>query len=292
MDTYLEEKIRRNPDIAVFSRNYPEYLEVASKIAIEQPERLITFRAVRTWKSAQIALNYHSTLPIYFACVRGKGIVEYEAVLCTIYLNPKRGDRDTERLLALCLNETKNEGLWEKYKQTVHTLYVIRKCKKIEKPFPMTTLIKIRNDKPMSKNYGYSYSIVYKYSGAAEFDIEIYPEEVRQAEKYFEGATKQICVNAYERNTKGREKCIEHYGFDCAVCGFNFKREYGELGSEFIHVHHLNNLAEIKEKYEVDPVKDLRPVCANCHAMLHKRSPLYSIDELKAIREKLKKIRS
>lgn len=89
MVTYLEQKIKRSPNIAVFSRNYPEYLEGAGNIAIERPERLITFRAATTWKSAQTALNYHNTMPIYFTCVGGKGIVEYEAVLHTIYLNPK-----------------------------------------------------------------------------------------------------------------------------------------------------------------------------------------------------------
>lgn len=29
------------------------------------------------------------------------------------------------------------------------------------------------------------------------------------------------------------------------------------------------------------PIHDLRPVCPNCHAMLHKRNPAYSIEELK-----------
>jgi hypothetical protein len=292
MVAYLEKKIRRNPNIAVFSRNYPEYLEVASKIAIEHPERLITFRAVTTWKSAQIALNFHNTIPIYFACVGGKGIVEYEAVLHTIYLNPKRGNKDTERLLALSLDETKDEGLWEKYNQTVHTLYVIRQCKKLPDPFPMTSLVKITDDKSISKNYGYSYSLVYKYSGAPKVDVEIHPEEVKCPEKYFEGTTRQISVNAYERNPKARNKCIEHYGFNCSVCGFNFQREFGKLGSGFIHVHHLNNLSDVKEKVEVDPIQDLRPVCPNCHAMLHKRNPLYSTDELKEIREKSRRPRS
>jgi 5-methylcytosine-specific restriction protein A len=32
--------------------------------------------------------------------------------------------------------------------------------------------------------------------------------------------------------------------------------------------------------YIVDPVKDLEPVCPNCHAMLHRKDPPYSIEEL------------
>jgi predicted HNH restriction endonuclease len=64
------------------------------------------------------------------------------------------------------------------------------------------------------------------------------------------------------------------------VCGFSFGAIYGELGTGFIHVHHLVPLALIKQGYEVDPIKDLRPVCPNCHAMLHKRTPPFSINEL------------
>ncbi len=98
-----------------------------------------------------------------------------------------------------------------------------------------------------------------------------------------EGTKKQITVNAYERNSQARQKCIEHYGSKCTICSFDFEKTYGEIGHNFIHVHHLKPLSEIDEKYEIDPIKDLRPVCPNCHAMLHKRKPPYSIDELKDI---------
>jgi 5-methylcytosine-specific restriction protein A len=33
----------------------------------------------------------------------------------------------------------------------------------------------------------------------------------------------------------------------------------------------------------VDPLNHLCPVCPNCHAMLHKRTPPLSIDELKGM---------
>ena len=35
-------------------------------------------------------------------------------------------------------------------------------------------------------------------------------------------------------------------------------------------------------QYEVDPIKDLRPVCPNCHAVLHRRIPAYRIEEVRA----------
>ena len=70
-----------------------------------------------------------------------------------------------------------------------------------------------------------------------------------------------------------RKKCIEHYGAKCAVsnCGFDFEKLYGDIGKGFIHVHHLTQLSDIGQGYEVDPIKDLRPVCPNCHAMLHQK---------------------
>jgi predicted HNH restriction endonuclease len=40
-------------------------------------------------------------------------------------------------------------------------------------------------------------------------------------------------------------------------------------------------LSEIGGEYIVDPVADLRPVCPNCHAVLHRRIPAYSIEEVR-----------
>jgi 5-methylcytosine-specific restriction protein A len=58
---------------------------------------------------------------------------------------------------------------------------------------------------------------------------------------------------------------------------------YGERGEAYIHVHHLRPLAEIGQSYELDPVADLRPVCPNCHAMIHRTSPPMSIDDLRRL---------
>ncbi len=113
------------------------------------------------------------------------------------------------------------------------------------------------------------------------FETSILPEEVVEDRRYFEGAHKEIVVNAYERNTEARKKCIERYGFSCYVCGFNFEKAYGDLGVGFIQVHHLKSLAEIGAEYEVDPIRDLRPVCPNCHAMIHRKHPPYSLEEVR-----------
>nr|WP_315488345.1 DUF3427 domain-containing protein [uncultured Rhodoferax sp.] len=95
-----------------------------------------------------------------------------------------------------------------------------------------------------------------------------------------EGARRTVQVNVYERDPNARRKCIAKWGEKCSVCSFDFGERYGALGEGFIHVHHLRPLAEIGERYELNPVTDLRPVCPNCHAMLHRRKPALSIDEL------------
>ncbi|MEK4526440.1 DUF3427 domain-containing protein [Paenibacillus sp. BGI2013] len=125
--------------------------------------------------------------------------------------------------------------------------------------------------------------IIWSFDNETENHPEILAEEVNELEIYTEGSVKKVSVNVYERNPIARKKCIEHYGLGCQVCGFNFVNIYGIIGENFIHVHHLKPLHEISEKYEIDPVEDLRPICPNCHAMLHKRKPAYSIEELKRI---------
>ena len=79
------------------------------------------------------------------------------------------------------------------------------------------------------------------------------------------------------------KKCIEYYGYKCCVCGILLSDKYGALGQDFIHGHHIKPLSTIKKDYTVNPVTDLRPVCPNCHAIIHRKNPAYSIEELKEI---------
>ncbi len=118
------------------------------------------------------------------------------------------------------------------------------------------------------------------------FDSPLYlfPDTIENdKENLFEGAKKQITVNSYERNYKARQKCLDYHGYSCKVCELNFEEKYGIIGKEFIHVHHLNELHGIGERYIINPETELTPVCPNCHSMLHQRIPCYSIEELKNI---------
>jgi predicted HNH restriction endonuclease len=110
-----------------------------------------------------------------------------------------------------------------------------------------------------------------------------FAQETPPQSSYPEGSKRAIIVNAYERNTLARLACISYYGLQCSVCDLDFGQQYGVIGEGFIHVHHLLPLSSVGPNYKVDPKQDMRPVCPNCHEMLHRRQPPYSIKELKDI---------
>ena len=118
-------------------------------------------------------------------------------------------------------------------------------------------------------------------------EVNLFPEEIsgQEISLISEGARKTITVNRYERSTAARQECIDHWGMTCSVCNFDFKQRYGVIGEGFIHVHHLTPLSLIGEEYQINPINDLRPVCPNCHAILHKRNPPFTIEELKHLLE-------
>jgi 5-methylcytosine-specific restriction protein A len=98
---------------------------------------------------------------------------------------------------------------------------------------------------------------------------------------YPEGAVRTVMVNRYERDPRARRDCLDHYGSDCFACGQNLTDVYGDLGMNLIHVHHIVPLSTVEPGYAVDPVKDLRPLCPNCHAAVHKENPPLNPSDLR-----------
>lgn len=114
---------------------------------------------------------------------------------------------------------------------------------------------------------------------------ESIPEAVEN-ETHTEGAVEKVLVNHFERNKKARVKCIEYYKAICYVCEFDFSNNYGDQFEGLIHVHHLIPLSAINSEYEINPITDLRPVCHNCHAIIHRRNPCYTIEEVHSFLKK------
>ena len=111
------------------------------------------------------------------------------------------------------------------------------------------------------------------------------PDEIpaSSAPYYSETASITVKANKYEKDRNARRRCVEHYGARCAVCEFDFEKTYGALGRGCVRVHHIVPVAQLHPAYELDPVRDLRPVCSNCHYMLHRTDPAYSIDQLRGL---------
>ncbi len=106
------------------------------------------------------------------------------------------------------------------------------------------------------------------------------PEEIPTDEEFEEGAATQVLVNRYERDPAARERCIEHYGTNCIACGVSLAEQYGLEVDGLIHVHHMTPLASVAKRSIVDPVRDLRPVCPNCHAVIHSTRPPLTIEQV------------
>lgn len=67
----------------------------------------------------------------------------------------------------------------------------------------------------------------------------------------------------------------------CEACGFDFGRVYGERGEGYIEVHHVVPLHVTG--LSRTGLSDLALLCANCHRMIHKKSPWLSVDELRSL---------
>lgn len=125
-------------------------------------------------------------------------------------------------------------------------------------------------------------------SGSKKHKLRIYSEE----DMISEGASVCHETKTRRRSRRLREAAIEHYRGDdgkirCAVCGFCFEEHYGKTGKDFIEIHHKRPIYQYDEDgfEELIPeaVLNVRPLCANCHRMIHRdpKRPL-SIKELRA----------
>ena len=90
-------------------------------------------------------------------------------------------------------------------------------------------------------------------------------------------------IKKYERSRYNRALCLKYYGFKCRGCGMEMESKYGPVGSGVIHVHHIIPVSKMGGSYQLNPVKDLRPLCPNCHNVVHKTDPPLELNSLKSI---------
>lgn len=73
----------------------------------------------------------------------------------------------------------------------------------------------------------------------------------------------------------------------CEACDFDFFKAYGEAGKESCEIHHLIPLHKCDGVIET-ALSDLAVVCSNCHRILHRAKPMFSLENLKEILKRKK----
>lgn len=101
-----------------------------------------------------------------------------------------------------------------------------------------------------------------------------------------EGRVLQVSHLRRERNPRLVEKLkdlrFDAQGFlDCEVCSFDYERSYGKRGHKFMEAHHKKPLSSLKPEGEKVTPEDYALICANCHRMIHRFSPWWSVEELR-----------
>lgn len=116
---------------------------------------------------------------------------------------------------------------------------------------------------------------------------DVIAEEIEQYGARTEGEITSYYGKKYERDPLNRELAIQIHGVTCAACQFNYEQKYGERGRDFIEIHHIKPLSSLGGSTEINPDKDLVPLCANCHRMVHRRKDhVLTIEELRGILQK------
>jgi len=121
------------------------------------------------------------------------------------------------------------------------------------------------------------------------------PGEVQPPDNYAgviieEGAVIHRSVKQRTRSRRLRDAAItvfrqQHDGrLFCIVCGFDFEAIYGELGRDFIEVHHTGVIREGDPVDLMIALERVAPLCANCHRMIHRRpGVIIALQELRTI---------
>lgn len=107
--------------------------------------------------------------------------------------------------------------------------------------------------------------------GQTASDLSVDSEDDAPPDLHMEDASRFRMHKRIERNGALIRKVKQKKGCTCEVCGTNFEKTYGAIGSGYIEAHHLKPLASLKgTKVAMDPELDFAVLCANCHRMVHR----------------------
>lgn len=119
---------------------------------------------------------------------------------------------------------------------------------------------------------------------ANDKDIEILDDSVVR-----EGELKKRTTEYRTRSTQLRNAAINRYTVNgrihCHACCFEFARAFPGIGDGFIHIHHLRPVSFLRgEALKMnEALANVRPLCPNCHQMVHTSTPPLTISYLRSI---------
>ncbi|WP_017732748.1 HNH endonuclease [Nafulsella turpanensis] len=122
-----------------------------------------------------------------------------------------------------------------------------------------------------------------------DFENEDFENNRVTNEGFPEGKLVERIHRNRERNSALIEQAKKKYQEEndgrvpCQVCEFDFQKEYGEVGKDFIEAHHTIPVSEMPNGYKTK-IGEIVFVCSNCHKMLHRKRPWLKITDLKKIK--------
>lgn len=88
-------------------------------------------------------------------------------------------------------------------------------------------------------------------------------------------------VDAKKKDVLQKQGCLQ-----CEACGFNFAEVYGPTGDGIIDVHHTKPVHTLKPG-EKTKLTELALLCSNCHRVIHSKRPWLSVEQVRALRNKV-----
>lgn len=218
-----------------------------------------------------------------------------------------------ERIVHLSLNQGTTEVLRE-FKGSANqvlaerAVFVRRRLADFAPRLPIHT-IDLGSDRPLPSGYAAGHAMGVTYHFGAMPDEDTLRRDLRTTIAAYraltfrgglntstsmtsdEGTTDLLEERRYrmhrriERNPRAAKLAQKHHGIRCQACDLVMAENYGQLGKDFIEVHHLRPLASLREgeavKYDV--TTDFAVLCPNCHRMIHRMNDPSDLEKLREI---------
>lgn len=263
-------------EISIFSRNHEELLEEAVSRNKSKPDEITTFYSNIRWQKAKDILDNNGKCIIYFSPI-GRNEILYSANLVNIILDLSLKRKEVIKAIKKC-PDGENEVIRYIKRNEVKIFYLINQCKRIDS-IPMDGFRKLSNSKILSRNYKYAGPVYIKQdkkrlirlNQKAKYDEQMQIREANLKEAK-EGEIYRKEINFRKRNMSLILQKKNFSDYRCEHCNMKFDEVYGDIGREFIIAHHRRPIASKKEHSKIT-LDDISLVCANCHAMLHRKDP-------------------